>query len=170
MNIHWSLNVSVYMSSFTLTAIAVNRYQAVFNPFSALTKSRNKTALIILCLDFFAIIIQLDDPIFYNLIQDDNGNIQCIDKSFPLFEKYYDNITWYIVQNIIPFTIIAICYTRIMIRLKHREKSRRMSDSVTTQQIQEEAARNGRMNKMLISMVVIFGISWFPINLINLLI
>ena len=40
---------------------------------------------------------------------------------------------------------------------------------MTTQQIQEEAAVNVRMNKMLISMVIIFGISWFPMNLINLL-
>ena len=33
----------------------------------------------------------------------------------------------------------------------------------------EEEARTKRTNRMLIAMVVIFGTSWFPINLINLL-
>ena len=33
----------------------------------------------------------------------------------------------------------------------------------------EEEARTTRTNRMLIAMVVIFGVSWFPINLINLL-
>ena len=32
----------------------------------------------------------------------------------------------------------------------------------------EEEARTKRTNRMLIAMVVIFGTSWFPINLINL--
>ena len=43
-----------------------------------------------------------------------------------------------------------------------------MPGSRTAKQRQEEAARNSRINKMLIAMVVIFGTCWFPINLINL--
>ena len=39
---------------------------------------------------------------------------------------------------------------------------------MTTQQKQEEAARTLRMNKMLISMVVIFCVCWFPYPIINL--
>ena len=38
----------------------------------------------------------------------------------------------------------------------------------SARQKQEEAARNKRINRMLIAMVIIFGTSWFPINLINL--
>ena len=41
----------------------------------------------------------------------------------------------------------------------HRSAKKRM----------EEEARTRRTNRMLIAMVVIFGTSWFPINLINLL-
>ena len=33
----------------------------------------------------------------------------------------------------------------------------------------EEQERSRRTNRMLIAMVVIFGTSWFPLNLINLL-
>ena len=53
-----------------------------------------------------------------------------------------------------------------MIRLKQRAAGK--PGSRTARQRQEEMARNARINKMLISMVIIFGFSWFPINLINL--
>ena len=49
-----------------------------------------------------------------------------------------------------------------------KQRAQGKPGSRTARQRQEEAARNARVNKMLISMVVIFGTSWFPINLINL--
>ena len=62
-------------------------------------------------------------------------------------------------------TIGAVA-NQIIVRLKQRAQGK--PGSRTARQRQEEAARNARVNKMLISMVVIFGTSWFPINLINL--
>jgi len=60
----------------------------------------------------------------------------------------------------------GVVTNRIIVRLKQRAQGK--PGSRTARQRQEEAARNARVNKMLISMVVIFGISWCPINLINL--
>ena len=71
-----------------------------------------------------------------------------------------------VTQFVVPFATIVICYTKIMIRLHQRAQC--MPGSRTAKQRQEEAARNSRINKMLIAMVVIFGTCWFPINLINL--
>ena len=71
-----------------------------------------------------------------------------------------------ITQFIIPIITIIVCYTKIIIRLQQRARTKPGTRSA--RQRQEEAARNARINKMLISMVIIFGISWFPINLINL--
>ena len=150
-----SLQASVYMSSFTLTAIALERYRAVFHPFSSQTKSLARTALIILCIDLFAIIINL--PL---ILKVEHGEHE--------WSLYYNNITWYIVQNLIPFTIIVLCYTRIMLRLHTRRRDPRRTESMTMGQRQGEAARTVRLNKMLISMVVIFGVCWFPFNIINL--
>ena len=61
-------------------------------------------------------------------------------------------------QFVVPFTIIVICYTSIVIKLRHRTVERSMS----MEQMQGEAARNKRMNKMLILVTIIFGICWFP--------
>ena len=163
-----SLDVSVYMSSFTLAAIAVDRYKAVFYPFSSQTKSLAGTTLIILCIDFVAIIISIPGAVIREVVPDELGNLQCKHTRGWTWDLYYDNITWNITQSVLPFTIIVFSYTRIVIRLHLRKDDLRRTESMTTQQKQEEAARTLRMNKMLISMVVIFGVCWFPVNLINM--
>ena len=61
---------------------------------------------------------------------------------------------------------VGVETNQIIVRLKQRAQGK--PGSRTARQRQEEAARNARVNKMLISMVVIFGTSWCPINLINL--
>ena len=163
-----SLDVSVYMSSFTLVAIAVDRYRAVFYPFSSQTKSLSRTALIILCIDLFAVIINVPGALIRNLVSDEHGNLECKHTRGWEWDLYYDNITWNIIQSVLPFTIIVFSYTKIVIRLHLRKDDLKRTESMTTQQKQEEAARTLRMNKMLISMVVIFGVCWFPVNMINM--
>ena len=54
-----SMALSVCMSTFTLAAIAVNRFLAVFYPFRSRNNSLTRTIAIIFCLNIVAIIISL---------------------------------------------------------------------------------------------------------------
>ena len=54
-----SIYVTIYMSTLTLTAIAVNRFLAVFYPFSTRNNSHTRTVVIILCIDIVAVICSL---------------------------------------------------------------------------------------------------------------
>ena len=115
----------------------------------------------------FSIIITLPYVTALKILPDVNGNFQCLEiwpNGLQLVYGSFMNIT----QFVIPFVTIVICYTRIMIKLRQRCIER--SESMTSNQIQlqEEAARTRRMNKMLISIAVIFAICWFPINIFNL--
>ena len=158
------VTVDVFMSTFTLTAIAVDRYRAVFYPFSVQTNTLTKTVVIILCIDLFSTVITLPYGAILKLTQDDHGTLHCgTEWTDEMRLVYFSFATT--VQFVIPFAIVVFCYTRIMIKLRHREIER--SDSMTTHQIQEEAVRTTKMNKMLISITVIFVICWFPINMIN---
>ena len=49
------MHVTVYMSTLTLTAIAVDRYRAVFYPFNAKNNSLTRTVLIVIFIDLLAI-------------------------------------------------------------------------------------------------------------------
>ena len=95
-----------------------------------------------------------------------SGILNCQETWEKLPQLVYGSFT-NVTQFVIPFATIVICYTKIIIRLRQRAKS--VPGTRTARQRQEEAARNARVNKMLIAMVVIFASSWFPINLINLI-
>ena len=136
--------------------------------FSIRNNSITKTTLIILCIDLLATIINLPIALATRVVTDVHGNLMCKETWGWKWELYYGKITWFVIQIIIPFPIIAICYTRIVIWLHLRKKDKRNTKSLTRQQSQEESARTLRMNKMLISMVVIFGVCWFPYPIINL--
>lgn len=95
-----------------------------------------------------------------------SGILNCQETWEKLPQLVYGSFT-NVTQFVVPFATIVICYTKIIIRLRQRAKS--VPGTRTARQRQEEAARNARVNKMLIAMVVIFASSWFPINLINLI-
>ena len=164
-----SIYVSIYMSTSTLTAIAVNRYRAVFYPFCTRTNSMTRTVFTILCMDIVAIVITLPCAMMVDLYTNDQGDMECYEMWPPgteILETAYWGCMYWITQFILPFTIIVICYVRIVIRLRQRARSQPESRSLTQRQV--EAGRTKRMNKMLIYMVVIFCVCWFPNSLIHL--
>ena len=162
------MHVTVYMSTFTLTAIAVDRYWAVFYPFNAKNNSLTRTVLIVIFIDLLAIIFTTPYTWSLHLVPDliDVGKSHCIAR-WPSGLKLVYPLFIIITQIVIPFVTIVICYTKIMTHLRQRAIGGR-SESMTTHQMLEETTKIIRMNKMLISIAVIFGICWFPINLINL--
>ena len=162
-----SMTVSVNMSTFTLATIAINRYRAVFYPFRTSTQnsSLTRTVAIILTIDLMAILITLPRTVDAEFIPNHYQQKLVCMIPWPLLP--YRVYWWFIhiAQFVIPFTIIIISYVSIMIRL--RQRARNQPESRTEIQIQEEDARTARVNKMLMAMVFIFGICWFPQNLIQ---
>lgn len=73
-----------------------------------------------------------------------------------------------ILQFVIPFVIITFCYVRVCGKLWDRAKA--IPGSVSARREEQERERARKTNGMLISMVVIFVISWLPLNINNLLV
>merc|ERR550532_2715444 len=84
--------------------------------------------------------------------------------TYKLIYGGFTNIT----QFVFPFITIIISYISIVIKLRERSAAGIPGSRSAKKRIEEEA-RTRRTNRMLIAMVIIFGTSWFPINLINLL-
>ncbi|XP_046911653.1 prolactin-releasing peptide receptor isoform X2 [Dermatophagoides farinae] len=76
-------------------------------------------------------------------------------------------ITTTALQFVIPFLIITFCYVKICAKLADR--ARTIPGNVSARREEQERERTRKTNGMLISMVVIFVISWLPLNMVNLL-
>jgi len=162
-----SQGTSVYMSTFTLTAIAVDRYWTILHPFSS-RPDLNKTIFITVCLDLVAISVTLPYSYFMELVSDPaTNNMICQETWNPLPRLIYGGFT-NVTQFVIPFATIIISYSSIVVKLKERSAAGKPGSRSAKKRLEEEA-RTKRTNRMLIGMVVIFGTCWFPINLINLL-
>lgn len=96
----------------------------------------------------------------------DNGITYC-DEVWPSeqFRKSFV-VSTSILQFVIPFALIAYCYIKICYKLRQRTRTKPGLKSARKEEIERE--RTKRTNRMLICMVLIFGASWLPLNLYNL--
>ena len=73
----------------------------------------------------------------------------------------------FIVQYFVPIVVVSIAYLQIYLKLKKRLRFK----SAQTQLAERKAkhkARTHRTNLFLVSIALIFGISWLPLNILNI--
>lgn len=71
------------------------------------------------------------------------------------------------IQFVLPFIVVTFCYVRVSVKLNDRARSKPGAKTSRKEEVDRE--RKKRTNRMLIAMVTIFGVSWLPINLINVI-
>lgn len=79
--------------------------------------------------------------------------------------KIFGTITFGL-QFIVPFTVISFCYLRVSSRLNSRARTK--VGSKTAKKEEADRERKKRTNRMLIAMVGVFGISWLPLSVVNI--
>lgn len=151
---------SVYISTLTLTSIAIDRFFVIIYPFKPRMKIKTCIGLIIF-IWVFALSVTFPYG-YYMALQD----IYCAEKwPSDQFRKAFGAVTT-IMQFVVPFIVMAFCYTCVSIKLNDRLKTRPGSKNSKKEDAERERKR--RTNRMLIAMVAIFGLSWLPLNLINI--
>ncbi|XP_017002194.2 neuropeptide Y receptor type 6 [Drosophila takahashii] len=81
------------------------------------------------------------------------------------YRKVFGAITT-TLQFVLPFFIISICYVWISVKLNQRARAKPGSKSSRREEADRD--RKKRTNRMLIAMVAVFGLSWLPINVVNI--
>ncbi|KAF2364595.1 G protein-coupled receptor rhodopsin-like [Trinorchestia longiramus] len=156
---------SVYVSTLTLTSIAVDRYFVIIHPF------RPKLQLmvcytIIISIWLFSISSTL--PYAYYVNQELYEGVQYCEEFWPteFMRRMFSSFTA-IMQFVVPFIIILFCYVMISIRMN--ERIRIKPGSRGSQKEESDREKKRRTNRMLIAMVTIFGGCWLPFNTIHLI-
>lgn len=164
----YAQGVSVYISTLTLTAIAVDRFIVIIYPFRHRMKL-STCVLIITSIWVVSLLLTLPYGLYVALNKDydPNPNNYYCEEDWPSenTRKVYGTIT-VILQFFLPFLMISLCYVLVSVRLNDRAKAK-----VGTKSSKKEEAdrdRKKRTNRMLISMVAVFGLSWLPLNSVNI--
>ncbi|XP_058457597.1 neuropeptide Y receptor type 2 [Malaya genurostris] len=167
---------SVYISTLTLTSIAIDRFFVIIFPFHPRMKL-STCITIIVTIWIFSLVLTLPYGWYMRLHDDTNSSIvnHTLQEGRPLYceemwptenlRMIFSTVTS-IQQFGLPFFIMAFCYISVSIRLNDRARTK--PGSKTTRREEAERDRKKRTNRMLIAMVAIFGISWLPLNLVNI--
>lgn len=160
---------SVYVSTLTLTSIAIDRFFVIIYPFRQRMKIRTCFSII-----FATWLVSIISVLPYGVFVRHrlNGNVSneeyvCEETwPSPTFRKAYGGVT-ITLQFLLPFLIIAICYVKISIRLNDQTHARPGVSNPRREAM--DRSRKQRTNRMLIAMVFIFGLCWLPFNCVNIL-
>ena len=163
----FSQGVSVYISTLTLTIIAIDRFVIIIYPFRARMMIKTCVALIAI-IDVLACVFTL--PYVFHMTTvptGPNATTEICIEDWPAAQRLVYGTFTNVTQFVLPFCSIILCYTAIIRKLGARSTARPGVRSAAREEM--ERARNAKMNRMLISMVVVFGGCWLPLNTINFL-
>ncbi|XP_074642297.1 prolactin-releasing peptide receptor-like [Tubulanus polymorphus] len=164
-----ALAVSVFVSTLTSTAIAIDRYFVIVYPF----KPRMKVWICLLLIFFIWMIstsISMPLAIYQRVEYNAAKNIQFCGEKWPDTQsRKFFTYTIFILQYVAPCTVIIFCYHEVSRVLKERSRAKIGSGSKSREKEILEIKRKRRTNKMLIAMVVIFMVCWMPLNVVHLL-
>ncbi|XP_010221124.1 PREDICTED: probable G-protein coupled receptor 83, partial [Tinamus guttatus] len=156
---------SLHVSALTLTAIAVDRHQVIMHPLKPRI-STAKGVIYIFVIWIMAACFSLPHAIYQKLFtfeySEEVTRCLCL-PDFPepadLFWKYLD-LTTFILLYVLPLLIISAAYMTVAKKLWLRN----VIGDVTAEQYFALRKKNKKTIKMLMLVVVLFAVCWFPLN------
>ena len=151
--------VSLYSAVLTLVVIAVDRFLVIRLPRRKIT--RPNTARVLVLLTWLASLVTCS-PLMYAMRVDERG--YCTEKWTPLFSVNSPrvfSITVNILFYAIPLVVIAVLYGAIITKVWARKIPGEVIDA---NQIRETKTKK-QVLKMLMAVVLVFAVCWFPIHL-----
>ncbi|CAG4950837.1 unnamed protein product [Colias eurytheme] len=155
---------SVYISTLTLMSIAIDRFFVIIYPFRPRMKIETCITVIIMIWTF-SVTVTLPYAIYMTYYDLEIGRF--CEETWPSekLRRIFGSVTS-VLQFVLPFTVIAFCYTCVSFKLNDRAKAKAASKNTRKEEFDKNRKR--RTNQMLIAMVTIFGLSWLPLNVTNL--
>lgn len=157
--------ICIYISSITLTIIAIDRFIVIIYPFRPRMQP-STSLLLILGTWVFSIGATLPYAVFVQHLKYDADTYVCME-TFPEVARLTFGSITSVLQFVAPFFIMTVMYSLISLRLSSRTSVKSGWKSAKKEQADRERKR--RTNRMLILMVAVFGLSWLPLNLMNLI-
>ncbi|PSN42328.1 Neuropeptide F receptor [Blattella germanica] len=177
---------SIFVSTISITAIAMDRYHVIVYPTRESLQKLGAVA-ILGCIWLVALI--LASPMFFwrTLKQHDislpsigiDYIAYCLEEWPVEHGRAYYSLFSLIVQYIVPIITVSVAYSRICRKLRYRyvnssigskNKCETCSTTSTNRRKPKDNKRMRKTNSLLVSISVIFCVSWLPLNIFNLVV
>uniref|UniRef100_A0A914V301 G-protein coupled receptors family 1 profile domain-containing protein n=1 Tax=Plectus sambesii TaxID=2011161 RepID=A0A914V301_9BILA len=182
--------VGVFIGTFSLAAIAVERY---FKLVAAPAHSLGRRRAFLITSIMWLVSISMTIPYAYHMrltLYDGICGQFCSERWPSAFSRRIYTLVVLVVQFVIPFIVMAVCYWAVFASLKERAQSRLQSiaersnlldflvataNGAANDQRKHLVAQRKRVQQqkrrvtvILVSMVVIFAATWLPHNIVSL--
>ncbi|GFU38246.1 probable G-protein coupled receptor 83 [Nephila pilipes] len=156
---------SVYVSTFTMTCIAIDRYRIISKPLEPRLRSA-QAVKIIAGVWFLALLLSLPHAIYnrIEIIFTLKYLMRCR-AVYPPGTSRWITLVAVFTQYVLPLTITGTLYYLIIVKVW----SRNSLGVVTEGQMYSQAQAKKRTIKMLVAVVILFALCWLPLNIFNIL-
>uniref|UniRef100_T1K3U4 G-protein coupled receptors family 1 profile domain-containing protein n=1 Tax=Tetranychus urticae TaxID=32264 RepID=T1K3U4_TETUR len=159
---------SVIVSVYTLTAIGIDRYCAIMNPFSSTNWTKARGKLTVGLIWFLALTASSTQLIHGKAVEEFSGNetIYICREVWPspVAERTYTMII-FVITFVLPMIILVYTYTCIAWKMLNHTSPGNANAA------RDEAQLEAKMKviKMLAVVVILFALCWLPLQLFNIL-
>ncbi|XP_063601911.1 neuropeptide F receptor-like, partial [Penaeus indicus] len=163
---------SIFVSTISITAIALDRYHVIVYPTK---KSLQKVGAAGALMGMWLLSFLLALPNFiWRTLENHYVNLPGIETVSFCFEDWpsahgraYYSVFVIVVQYCLPILTLSIAYARICNKLKYRMAN---SSTRSSSRCRKKDGRMRRTNTLLVSIALIFCLSWLPLNLYNVVV
>jgi G protein-coupled receptor 83 len=159
------ISVYRYVSTFTMTIIAIDRYQALINPLHRRLSTAVSIVIIILLIWLIASVFSIPNVVFNQVVEiSGHKTLFRCKVSYPSPQIVYRQVITmftFLTQYVLPLSITAFAYIRISISIWYK-----LSAESDQQRSREKSRR--KMIKMLATVVIVFSICWLPLNIFHI--
>lgn len=158
--------VTVFVSVFTLTVIAVDRYYAMVYP---LRRRLTIPTCVYILAAIWVLSCVLAAPALVCTYHTEFPKLE-----FSICEEFWfgmerDRLAYaystLILTYVLPLTVISVSYLRISVKLKNRV----VPGNITQSQAENDRARRRKTFRLLVLVVVAFGVCWLPLHIFNMI-
>ncbi|XP_002734699.1 prolactin-releasing peptide receptor-like [Saccoglossus kowalevskii] len=161
--------VSVGVSIYTLTAIGINRYQAVTNPIKAKV-STSRTKFIILGIWVLSLIISIEPLINARAVLKESRNgdwyYQCDEHWSHHSTSIVYEVCMFLFVFAVPLGVLGWTYTKTAVIIWKRS----LPGNAHSNRDAAHLTAKKKILKMLIVIVIAFAVCWLPLNIFNIII